>query len=376
MKIKWVGPVGDSSGYAANSRMFVQALWEYRGKYDLELAVQPVSFENQVTDQGKAGEICEQLSSVQMKEDVKIINTTPEFYHKLKGPAINIAYTTFETDRIPDLWVEELNKMDGVLTTASWCVDVFRNSGVTVPIFESTPGIIPEEYDLRDPVERVDVPDGAFSFYSIFQWTKRKAPEALLRAYWAEFEKQDDVVLVLKTYRNDTSRQQQDEIRKLIKWHKSNFNLKRHPKILYIPRLLTRQQIVDLHLSCDCFVLPHRAEGQGLPHFDATAFGRPVITTGFSGNMDFTRPEFSYLVDYQMTPCAEQPWTPWYEGTMNWAEPDVVHLRKLMREVYENRAEADERGKAGREYLLENFNWDKKMGTLMDAVNKIVEGVK
>jgi hypothetical protein len=44
------------------------------------------------------------------------------------------------------------------------------------------------------------------------------------------------------------------------------------------------------------------------------------------------------------------------DGT--WANPDVMHLRHLMRHVYENREEAKEKGKIASKHILSNFTWD------------------
>ena len=39
--------------------------------------------------------------------------------------------------------------------------------------------------------------------------------------------------------------------------------------------------------SCDCYVSLHRSEGLGLTMAEAMYFGKPVIATAYSGNLDF-----------------------------------------------------------------------------------------
>ncbi len=63
--------------------------------------------------------------------------------------------------------------------------------------------------------------------------------------------------------------------------------------------------------------------------------GKPVIATGYSGNLDFMNSENSLLVDYAMTELEEDS-GPYERGT-HWAAPDVEHAATLMRWVYENR---------------------------------------
>ncbi len=108
-----------------------------------------------------------------------------------------------------------------------------------------------------------------------------------------------------------------------------------------------------------------------MPHLEAMAFGKPVITTGFSGNMDFTMPEHAFLLPYQLTPVCGMPWIRWYEGDMLWAEPDLDAPRKIMRYVYEHREEAAEKGEAGREFVRTHFNAETCARNLLAALEEI-----
>ena len=48
--------------------------------------------------------------------------------------------------------------------------------------------------------------------------------------------------------------------------------------------------------ACDAYVSLHRSEGTGLTITDAMALGKPVIATGWSGNMDFMNVANSFPV--------------------------------------------------------------------------------
>ena len=52
--------------------------------------------------------------------------------------------------------------------------------------------------------------------------------------------------------------------------------------------------------GCDCYVSLHRSEGFGQTLAETMAIGKPVIATGYSGNLGFMTPDNSYLVDYTM----------------------------------------------------------------------------
>ena len=70
--------------------------------------------------------------------------------------------------------------------------------------------------------------------------------------------------------------------------------------------------------------------------------GKPVIATGYSGNLDFMNGDNSYLVDHRLVPIG--PGNDPYPGSGVWADPDVEHAARLMREVFSDREAARRRG--------------------------------
>ena len=82
--------------------------------------------------------------------------------------------------------------------------------------------------------------------------------------------------------------------------------------------ILTRDGYVSAHerdsyiAACDCYVSLHRSEGLGLTMAEAIACGKPVIATGYSGNLEFMDEASSYLVPYDLV---EVPPTWWAHRT-------------------------------------------------------------
>ena len=91
-----------------------------------------------------------------------------------------------------------------------------------------------------------------------------------------------------------------------------------------------------LFASVDSYVSLHRSEGLGLGMAQAMYLGKPVIGTGYSGNLEFMNADNSLLVNFAMTELEEDS-GPYERGT-HWAAPDAEHAASLMRWVYENRA--------------------------------------
>ena len=100
-------------------------------------------------------------------------------------------------------------------------------------------------------------------------------------------------------------------------------------------RYLTPSDKDTLTASCDCYVSLHRAEGFGLTLAEAMYLGKPVIATGYSGNLDFMNDENGLLVDYQLVPIG--PGAPPYPADGEWADPNIDHAATLMRLVFDDR---------------------------------------
>jgi glycosyltransferase involved in cell wall biosynthesis len=62
------------------------------------------------------------------------------------------------------------------------------------------------------------------------------------------------------------------------------------------------EDMASLLNQIDCYVSLHRSEGFGLGLAEAMLLGKPVIATGFSGNLEFMKPTNSFLVSYNLVP--------------------------------------------------------------------------
>ena len=117
------------------------------------------------------------------------------------------------------------------------------------------------------------------------------------------------------------------------------------------------QRLAALTELCDCYVSLHRSEGFGLTIAEAMAVGKPVIATGYSGNLAFMDEETTYLVPYSLTTLGHAV-GPYPAGTV-WADPDLDEAARLMREVVDDPDAARERGQRGREALQSRQSLDR-----------------
>jgi glycosyltransferase involved in cell wall biosynthesis len=116
--------------------------------------------------------------------------------------------------------------------------------------------------------------------------------------------------------------------------------------VVVIDRCMSREETYALMETCDCYVSLHRSEGLGLTIAEAMLMGKPVIATGYSGNLDFMTRENSLLVDYQRVSIRQQ--LSHYPSGSQWADPSVEDAAHWMRWVYRNREEARGLGQRAR----------------------------
>lgn len=115
-------------------------------------------------------------------------------------------------------------------------------------------------------------------------------------------------------------------------------------------------QVVEAHLSeeemsamighAECYVSLHRAEGFGLNPAEAMAWGRPVVATAYSGNLDYMTEDNSFLVPCDLVPVPPSAHRVYPAGA-RWAEPRLDEAARLLRQVWEAPEAAAARGRMG-----------------------------
>lgn len=92
-----------------------------------------------------------------------------------------------------------------------------------------------------------------------------------------------------------------------------------------------------------------------MPVLEAMACGLPTIATGWGGIADFLTEDVGYPINHRMVPAEAR--CPYYTG-FEWADPDVEHLRALMRAVVDDQSESRRRGAAAAQRVVDNYTWE------------------
>jgi glycosyltransferase involved in cell wall biosynthesis len=170
-----------------------------------------------------------------------------------------------------------------------------------------------------------------FDHHSVFE---RKNPLAVVEAFTLAFPPDStQATLVIKSINGEDDPSNRERLRRAAA---------AHPAIRLLEGYLSAADNLALTGACDSYVSLHRSEGFALTPAEAMALGKPVIATGYSGNLEYMTPFNSYLVDYELT--AIGPGNDPYPAEAEWAAPDTAHAARLMRELVEDPAAARARG--------------------------------
>ena len=240
----------------------------------------------------------------------------------LAASKYNIGFWHWELDRFPERWLRAFDKYQEIWTPSTFCQEAIARVS-PIPVVR-----IPHCMDFEAPSgmgrEYFGLPSDRFLFLTLFDMLSifdRKNPLGAIEAFIKAFGADPAVQLIVKI---NNVEKRPDHLRILKE------SIAGYP-ITLIDRNFQREETYGLIYSCDCVVSLHRSEGFGLTLAEAMFLGKPVIATAYSGNMDFTRIDNSFLVGYRLKSVGKNN-EPYDEQNL-WADPSVEHASEHMRTV-------------------------------------------
>ena len=279
-----------------------------------------------------------------------------------------VAYWAWETDRLPDGYLEALEYVDEVWMPSEYSSQAARVS-TDKPVHTFPYPIVPPAVDPAITRQRLGLPAGfLFTFmFDYFSTSQRKNPHDLIRAYRNAFSEGESAALFIKTLNAHQRPLERQLVEELAAGRKD---------IRVVDGYMTSSEKDALLANSDCYVSLHRSEGFGLGMAEAMALAKPVIATGYSGNLEFMSGENSYLVPHAITRVGRLAGP--YTADAHWAAPDVGEASRLMRHVFEHRDEANARGARARSDVLANHSPEARVTLLrarMGTINALRAGL-
>ncbi len=247
---------------------------------------------------------------------------------------------------VDEIWVATRFVQDAIAATTSKPVAI-------IPL--------PLEVPPTRPMSRAELglPEGFFFLFSFdfLSIVERKNPIGLIDAFTRAFAEGEGPQLVLKSINGEHDLPSLERLRVAAAGR---------PDIHLIDGYFGPEEKNALMAECDCYVSLHRSEGFGLTMAEAMAYSKPVIATGYSGNVDFMDESNSYLIPYSLVriPSGCEP----YPTSAEWADADLDAAASAMRRVYGDQDAARKLGEHAREDVLTRFSVDRTAAFLTERL--------
>ena len=381
-------PIDTYSGYGARSRDFVKALIEL-DEYDVRIIPQrwgntPMNFiEDNVSEWGFLEKhiLRERLS---FKPDIWCQCTVPNEFHAIGK--FNIGVTAgIETTACHAEWIEGMNRMDHILTSSIHSKNVLATSEWKDPngkiLKLSKPiTVIPEganikkyrvikSFENKELYDKINSIPEDFAFLAMGHWMQgtmghdRKNIGLTVKSFYEVFKnKNKQPALILKTSMSGTSYMDRREILHRIDSIKATLpSDAKLPKIYLLHGDFPDSDINELynHPKIKAMISLTKGEGFGRPLLEFSLVNKPIIVSGWSGQIDFLQKEYNCFVGGKLerlhpTSVVEKVLIPESE----WFSPDHQQIATCYNDVFNNIKIWKDKGKRQGNFSRTNFHFD------------------
>jgi glycosyltransferase involved in cell wall biosynthesis len=203
----------------------------------------------------------------------------------------------------------------------------------------------------------------------------RKNVGLLIKAFYETFKnKTKKPALILKTAHVGSSYMDRDEILKKIEVIKSTVNSTNLPNVYLLHGEFTDEEINQLynHPKVKAMVNLTKGEGFGRPLLEFTLVKKPLITTGWSGQVDFLDSKYTNLIGGQLTQIHPNAANQWLIKDSQWLSPDHGQIGFFLKDVFENYKNYTDKAKRQAHKSKTEFSWDKMKDKVDELFTKYI----
>jgi len=359
-------PIDTYSGYGSRSRDLVKAIIE-TNKYDVKILPQrwggtPWNFiQDHQQEWGFLKDYFLNQPQLPKQPEIWAQVTVPNEFQPIGK--YNIGFTAgIETTVTPPDFIEGVNRMDVTFVSSEHAKtsmmessaqeinretnQVLREIKVTKPIEVLFEGADIEKYKPLTTPCSLDIQiKEDFAYLFVGHWLPgdigedRKNVGLLIKAFYETFKnKSKKPALVLKTSMGGTSYMDREEMLKRIAMIKSTVNSKNLPNVYLLHGEFTDQEMNEIynHSKIKAMVNLTKGEGFGRPLLEFSLVKKPIITSGWSGQLDYLNPEFTALLTGELTPVHPSAANQFLLKEAKWFSPETGQIGHYLKDVFEN----------------------------------------
>jgi glycosyltransferase involved in cell wall biosynthesis len=389
-------PFDTYSGYGARSRDVIKSIIKSE-KYDVKLLSQrwgntPWGFvKDHKEEWGFLMDYLYNQPQLNQKPDIWMQITVPNEFQPVGK--YNIGMTAgMETTLVHHSWVEGINRMDVNFVSSEHSKQTFLNSVYTrtnqqgqavgeikveKPIKVLFEGANLDIYKPTNKPCLVDfnIPE-SFAFLFVGHWMQgnlgedRKNVGLLVKAFFEVFKnKQNAPALILKTAVTGASYMGRDKIIDKINQIKSTVNARRLPNVYLLHGEFSDEEMNSIynHSKVKVMVSLTKGEGFGRPLLEFSLTKKPILSTNWSGHIDFLNSEFTTLINGELKNVDDSAVVKdMILKESQWFSPNSNEVGFYLKDMFENYKKYSELGKRQAHYSKTNFSWE-KMDEMLNA---------
>ena len=390
-------PIDTYSGYGARSRDIVKAIVEL-GKYDVKILPQrwgncPFGFIQNNSEWGFLESLMLKSPQLPQQPEIWAQITVPNEFQKLGKYNIGIT-AGIESTIAPAEWVEGCNRMDLILGSSKHTIDVLKNSkfekrnkqtnqpeghiiwdGNSEVMFE---GANTEMYKPVKSNFNLSNVKESFAYLFVGHWMQgdlgedRKNVGLLIKAFFETFKnKKKRPALILKTSQVGSSYMDRDAIIEKIQLIKATCKSKNLPNVYLLHGEFTDVEMNEIynHPKVKAMVNLTKGEGFGRPLLEFSLTNKPILTTNWSGHIDYLSQDFSTLLPGKLTKIHPSASNKMLLKESEWFSVDTGQVGYYLKDIFANYKPYLSLAKRQGYHSRTNFSFEKmkeKLGKVLD----------
>ena len=391
-------PIDTFSGYGARSRDFVKALIELD---EYEISVIPQRWgntpENFIEKNKKEWGFLQKhlIPGLQSKPDIWCQVTVPNEFQPMGK--YNIGLTAgMETTHVHSSWVEGCNRMNLILTSSKHSKQTFINSqyqakdgshilkvekpievlfeGVNLDVYKKI-----KEFKNKDLKQTIESIPEKFAYLTVGHWMQgemghdRKNIGLTVKAFYEIFkDKPDKPALILKTCAVGGSNLDRAEMLRRIELIRESCSSDDLPNVYLLHGDFTDTEMNEIYnnYKVKAMISLTKGEGFGRPLLEFSVLNKPIITTGWSGHVDFLSKDYCALLGGELEPVHKSAQVKdMILGEAQWFKVGDQWIANAYQDVYQNYKSWKDKSKTQGFNSRKNFSF-KKMKTLIEDIFK------